>query len=76
MVVAELCSVVAEALKHSDGEVLRFEKGGLQIKNGLLLFFKPAGCDDASRWKADYGCELVDLGPGDMDLGWHGNGND
>lgn len=73
VLVAELCSVVAEALNHSDGEVLRYEKGGLEIENGLLLFFKPAGCDGASWWKADDGGELVDLGPGDMHLGGHGD---
>ena len=71
--VAELCSVVAEALNHSNGEVLRFEKGGLELENGLLLFFKPAGCDGASWWKADDGGELVDLRPGDMHLGGHGD---
>ena len=73
VLVAELCFVVAEALNHSDGEVLRFEKGGFEVENGLLLFFKPAGCDGTSWLKADDGGELIDLGPGDMHLGGHGD---
>ena len=45
----------------------------MESEDSLLLFFEPGLGEKSIQWNADDACKLVDLLPGDVGFGWHGD---